>query len=165
MKLDQNVRDMVGAEGKECLVFVLGDQEYGIDILSVQEIRGHDSQHITTIVDMPTFIKGITNLRGIIVPIIDLRVKFNLARVQYTDQTVVIILNIYDRVIGVVVDGVSDVVNLQPDQIKEAPQFHASMSAQYLTGIGTMGERMIILMDIEKLMSDEDMALMEQAAV
>lgn len=165
MELTQKTPGQAETQGRECLIFILGDQEYGIDILRVQEIRGYDSQNITQIANMPDFIKGITNLRGVIVPIIDLRMKFNLDTVEYTPQTVVVILNIHNRVIGVVVDGVSDVLNLSQDQIREAPQFGSAISAQHLTGIGTVGERMLILVDIEKLMSSEDMAIIEQAAV
>ena len=154
--------ELADLETKECLIIVLGGQEYGIDILRVQEIRGYDSQNITAIANMPEFIRGITNLRGVIVPIIDLRVKFQLQDTGYTEQTVVVVLNLHDRVVGVVVDGVSDVVNLRPEQIREAPQFSAAISTQYLTGIGTLGERMLILIDIERLMSSQDMALIER---
>src|SRR3546814_14887354 len=100
----------------------LASQEYGIDILKVQEIRGYDSQSVTRIANVPSFVKGVTNLRGIIVPIVDMRIKFNLERVEYDHQTVVVILNLQTRVVGVVVDGVSDVLMLQPSQISAAPQ-------------------------------------------
>lgn len=148
--------------GKEHLVFVLNGQEYGIDILTVQEIRGYQEQSVTRIANVPEFIKGVTNLRGVIVPIVDLRIKFSLPRIDYDAQTVVVILNIGGRVVGVVVDGVSDVLMLQADQISDAPQFGSSaFSTEYLTGIGTVDERMLILVDIEKLMTSEEMELME----
>ena len=114
---------------------------------------------------MPSFVKGVTNLRGIIVPIVDMRIKFNLETVEYNHQTVVVILNLQTRVVGVVVDGVSDVLMLQAQQISAAPQFGTAFSTEYLTGIGTLGERMLILVDIEKLMTSEEMALVESAAV
>lgn len=148
---------------QECLIFTLGDQEYGIDILRVQEIRGYDIQKITEIANLSSFIKGIINLRGVIVPIIDLRMKFNLAKVEYNEQTVVVILNIQSRVIGVVVDGVSDVLILKTSQIQEAPRMGAAISTEYLTGIGTVGDRMLILVDIEKLLDSDDLALIENA--
>ncbi|HLU19149.1 MAG TPA: chemotaxis protein CheW [Pusillimonas sp.] len=151
--------------GKEFLVFTLANQEYGIDILKVQEIRGYDSQSVTRIANVPSFIKGVTNLRGVIVPIVDMRIKFNLENVEYNHQTVVVILNLASRVVGVVVDGVSDVLMLQPSQMSAAPQFGTAFSTEYLTGIGTVGERMLILVDIEKLMTSSEMALVEQVAM
>jgi purine-binding chemotaxis protein CheW len=145
--------------GQEFLVFTLGDEEYGIDILKVQEIRGYDQ--VTRIANTPEFIKGVTNLRGVIVPIIDLRVKFSQPDVEYNDNTVVIVLNLEHRVVGIVVDGVSDVLSLTQDQIRPAPEFAVTMSTEYLTGLGALGERMLILVDIEKLLSSEEMALMD----
>ncbi|MDF2784269.1 MAG: chemotaxis protein CheW [Pantoea eucrina] len=145
--------------GQEFLVFTLGDEEYGIDILKVQEIRGYDQ--VTRIANTPEFIKGVTNLRGVIVPIIDLRVKFSQPDVEYNDNTVVIVLNLEHRVVGIVVDGVSDVLSLMHEQIRPAPEFAVTMSTEYLTGLGALGERMLILVDIEKLLSSEEMALMD----
>ncbi|HLS17355.1 MAG TPA: chemotaxis protein CheW [Paenalcaligenes sp.] len=147
---------------QEFLVFVLNEQEYGIDILKVQEIRGYQEQSVTRIANVPPFVKGVTNLRGVIVPIIDMRIKFNLPDVKYDNQTVVVILNVADRVIGVVVDGVSDVLTLAAEQISDAPQFGSSaFSTEYLVGIGTIDERMLILVDIEKLITSEEMELVE----
>jgi len=149
-------------EGRELLTFTLGSEEYGIDILKVQEIRGYDT--VTTIANAPEFIKGVINLRGIIVPIVDMRIKFKLGSVTYNETTVVIILNIAKRVVGMVVDGVSDVIALKPEQIKAAPEFGASLDTRYLQGLGTVDERMLILLDIEKLMTSRDMELAERAA-
>ncbi|QPR26868.1 chemotaxis protein CheW [Edwardsiella hoshinae] len=145
--------------GQEFLVFTLGDEEYGIDILKVQEIRGYDQ--VTRIANTPAFIKGVTNLRGVIVPIIDLRVKFSQQDVSYNENTVVIVLNFSLRVVGIVVDGVSDVLSLSADQIRPAPEFAVTLSTEYLTGLGALGERMLILVDIEKLLSSEEMALVD----
>ncbi|AIR86549.1 chemotaxis protein CheW [Erwinia sp. S63] len=145
--------------GQEFLVFTLGDEEYGIDILKVQEIRGYDQ--VTRIANTPEFIKGVTNLRGVIVPIIDLRVKFAQQDVEYNENTVVIVLNLEHRVVGIVVDGVSDVLSLMQEQIRPAPEFAVTMSTEYLTGLGALGERMLILVDIEKLLSSEEMALVD----
>lgn len=146
----------------EFLSFTLGKEEYGIDILSVQEIRGYDA--VTAIANTPEFIKGVINLRGIIVPIVDMRIKFKLGSITYDEFTVVIILNIAKRVVGMVVDGVSDVLTLSPEQIKPAPEFGATFDTQYLMGLGTVDERMLILVDIEKLMVSSDMELMEKIA-
>ena len=156
-------REKSETAGQEYLVFTLATQEYGIDILKVQEIRGYDAQSVTRIANVPSFIKGITNLRGVIVPIVDMRIKFNLDSVEYNHETVVVILNLESRVVGVVVDGVSDVLILQASQISAAPNFGTAFSTEYLTGIGTIDERMLILVDIEKLMTSEEMQLVEQA--
>ena len=150
------------ATGSEFLSFTLGKEEYGIDILKVQEIRGYDA--VTAIANTPEFIKGVINLRGIIVPIVDMRIKFHLGKVEYDQFTVVIILNVAGRVVGMVVDGVSDVITLGPEQIKPAPEFGSAIDTQYVMGIGTVDERMLILVDIERLMTSRDMALVEQIA-
>ena len=146
---------------RELLTFKLGSEEYGIDILKVQEIRGYEA--VTAIANAPEFIKGVINLRGIIVPVVDMRIKFKLGNVTYNETTVVIILNVANRVVGMVVDGVSDVTTLKADEIKPPPEFGAGLDVKYLQGLGTVDERMIILVDIEKLMSSRDMELIETA--
>ena len=143
----------------EFLTFRLGQEEYGIDILKVQEIRGYAA--VTSIANAPAFIKGVINLRGTIVPIVDMRIKFNFGNVEYNSFTVVIILNIANRIVGIVVDSVSDVVTLQPDQIKAAPDFSSSLDTKYIMALGTVDERMLILADIEKMMTSSDMGLVE----
>ncbi len=146
---------------RELLTFTLGKEEYGIDILKVQEIRGYDA--VTTIANTPEFIKGVINLRGTIVPIVDMRIKFNLGNVEYNQFTVVIILNIAHRVVGIVVDGVSDVITLTADQLKPAPEFSSGLDTEYILGLGTVDQRMIIVVDIERLMTSHDMELVEVA--
>jgi len=150
----------VGADAREYLTFRLGKEEYGIDILKVQEIRGYDA--VTAIANAPEFIKGVINLRGTIVPIVDLRIKFNVGDAHYDAFTVVIILNIARRVVGVVVDSVSDVLTLLAAQIKPAPEFATTLNTQHILGLGTVDERMLILVDIEHLMTGADMALMDE---
>ena len=158
-----NVSKLAGEpSGQEFLVFTLGDEEYGIDILKVQEIRGYDQ--VTRIANTPSFIKGVTNLRGVIVPIVDLRVKFCQGDVDYNDNTVVIVLNLGQRVVGIVVDGVSDVLSLTAEQIRPAPEFAVTLSTEYLTGLGALGDRMLILVNIEKLLNSDEMALLDMAA-
>ena len=158
-----NVTKLAGEPtGQEVLVFTLGNEEYGIDILKVQEIRGYDQ--VTRIANTPSFIKGVTNLRGVIVPIVDLRVKFSQQDVEYNDNTVVIVLNLGQRVVGIVVDGVSDVLSLAAEQIRPAPEFAVTLSTEYLTGLGALGDRMLILVNIEKLLNSEEMALLDSAA-
>jgi purine-binding chemotaxis protein CheW len=145
----------------EFLTFRLGQEEYGIEILKVQEIRGYDS--ITQIANAPEFIKGVVNLRGIIVPIIDMRIKFRLGNANYDQFTVVIILNVAGRVMGIVVDGVSDVISLEAEQMRPTPGFGSVIDTEYIMGLGTVDERMLILIDIEKLMSSSDMGLVDQS--
>ncbi len=151
----------VESEGREFLSFRLGAEEYGIDILRVQEIRGWENP--TAIANTPAFIKGVINLRGIIVPIVDLRLKFNLGKANYDVFTVVIILSVAKRVVGIVVDAVSDVITLAPQQIRPAPEFGGALDTRFITGLGTAGERMLILADIERLMSSQDMQLVDHA--
>jgi purine-binding chemotaxis protein CheW len=147
---------------QEFLTFTLGQEEYAIDILRVQEIRGYDQ--VTAIANSPEFIKGVINLRGAIVPIIDLRIKFNLADITYDQFTVVIILNLMQRIIGVVVDSVSDVIALSDDAIKPPPEFGSSFNTEYLMGLATIEKRMLILVDIERLMSSGEMALLNETS-
>lgn len=161
MTSDTSTANTGASSGGEFLTFTLGHEEYGMDILKVQEIRGYDA--VTAIANTPAFIKGVINLRGIIVPIVDLRIKFNLSKVDYDQFTVVIILNLDTRVVGVVVDSVSDVLTLTPDQIKAAPPLSTSLDTRYIMGLGTVDQRMLILVDIEKLMGVKDMELMEEA--
>jgi purine-binding chemotaxis protein CheW len=147
---------------QEYLTFTLGPEEYAIDILKVQEIRGYEKP--TTIANAPAFIKGVINLRGTIVPVVDLRIKFQVGKAEYTPFTVVIILNIAERVVGIVVDGVSDVTSLRPDQIRPAPEFAATVDTRYIQGLTTLEERMLIVVDITRLMLSSEMALMDEAA-
>ncbi len=149
------------AAGREFLTFRLGAEEYGIEILKVQEIRGWEIP--TAIAGTPDFIKGVINLRGTIVPIVDLRLKFGLEKASYDEFTVVIILSVARRVVGIVVDAVSDVITLLPQQMRAAPEFGSAVDARFITGLGTVGERMLILADIERLMTSRDMQLVDQA--
>jgi len=144
----------------EFLTFRLGSESYGIEILKVQEIRGYETP--TAIANAPSFIKGVINLRGVIVPILDLRIKFQLGQANYDDFTVVIILNVASRVVGVVVDSVSDVLTLATDSIRPTPEFASStFDTKYITGLATVDDLMLILVDIEKLMTGADMALVD----
>jgi len=143
--------------GGEFLTFRLGAEEYGIDILKVQEIRSYEQP--TRIANAPSFVKGVVNLRGVIVPIVDLRVKLGCDSAEYNDFTVVIVLNVRGRVVGAVVDSVSDVLELAPGTIKPAPEMNSAVDTSFITGIGSIQDRMLILMDIEALMSSADMGL------
>lgn len=156
------LQDHEKGAGNEFLAFTLGNEEYGLDILRVQEIRGYEP--VTRIANSPAFIKGVVNLRGTIIPVVDMRIKFSLGEPTYDQFTVVIILNIAGRVVGMVVDSVSDVTTLTPEQVKPAPEIGTVFDTEYLIGLGTIGERMLILVDIDKLMSSADMGLIEKIA-
>lgn len=142
---------------REYLTFRLDQEEYGIDILKVQEIRGYEPP--TRIAHAPAFIKGVVNLRGTIIPIVDMRLKFNCSKAEYNSFTVVIILNLRNRVVGIVVDSVSDVMELSAESIRQAPDIESVIDNDCIMGLGSVGERMLILLDIEKLMSGLDMGL------
>ena len=146
----------------EFLTFVLGEEEYGVDILQVQEIRSYDA--VTRLPDAPDYIKGVINLRGVIVPVVDMRLKFRLAKAEYNALTVMIVLNVGGRVVGMVVDSVSDVVRLSGEQVRPVPEIGATIDRQFLTGIGTLDQRMLILLDIERLMGHETMGLVAAEA-
>ena len=148
---------------REVLVFVLGAEEYGVDILKVQEIRGYEK--VKPIPAAPAYLKGIIHLRGLVVPVIDLRIKFSLAEVRYDSFTVVVILRIAGRTIGMVVDGVSDVVQLSAADIKPAPQLGTVVDGSYIAGLAMPGERMVLLIDIEKFLSSTELSLLAAAAV
>jgi purine-binding chemotaxis protein CheW len=146
----------------EFLAFTLGAEEYGVDIQKVQELRGYDP--VTRIANAPAYIKGVVNLRGVIVPIIDLRIKLGLGTPSYDQFTVVIILTVCDKVMGIVVDSVSDVTTLAREQIKPPPELGMASDASYLTGLGTLGDRLLLLVDIDRLVSDAELAPLDLLA-
>jgi len=142
------------------LTFVLADEEYGVDILRVQEIKGWDS--VTQIPNTPEHVLGVLNLRGTIVPIIDLRLRFGLKKADYGPTTVIVVLRVEDsdgesRTMGLVVDAVRDVHNVSPDQMKDAPDFGGGFDARYVSGLATLDEKMIILLNIDRLLNASDL--------
>ena len=149
---DNTARD---AASGEYLSFTLGNEQYGVDILKVQEIRGYDQ--VTRVPDAPDYIKGVINLRGTIVPVIDLRLKLRLENASYDAFTVMIVLNVDQRVVGIVVDSVSDVIELAAEQIRPTPEFGAAVDTRFINGIGTQDDRMLILLDIETLLDTAEM--------
>lgn len=157
MSVMEKTRETASTGAREYLTFRLDQEEYGLDILKVQEIRGYESP--TRIANAPSFIKGVVNLRGTIVPIVDMRLKFNCSQAQYNTFTVVIILNLRHRVVGIVVDSVSDVMEITSESIRAAPDIESVIDSGCILGLGSVGERMLILLDIEKLMSSVDMGL------
>jgi len=146
---------------QEFLAFRLGTEEYGIHILQTQEIRNVET--LTRIANAPDYLKGVMNLRGVIVPVIDMRLRFNTGADHFDDSTVVIVLNIKGKVIGMIVDSVSDVVTLSRATIKPAPELGSTFSTDYILGLGDIEERMIILLDIEKLMSGPELGLISNS--
>lgn len=141
----------------EFLTFTLGEEHYGLDIMRVKEIRGYEA--VTKIANAPAFIKGVLNLRGDIVPIVDLRLKFAVGTATYDEFTIVIMLHIDERIVGIVVDAVSDVINIGTDEVKPPPQFGVAFDSQYLHGLVPLNENMIILLNIEKLISSQELSL------
>jgi purine-binding chemotaxis protein CheW len=157
----EKINEMTTSGAREYLTFRLDQEEYGIDILKVQEIRGYEPP--TRIANAPAFIKGVVNLRGTIVPIVDMRLKFGCSKAEYNTFTVVIVLNLHQRIVGIVVDSVSDVMELAADNVKAAPDVESVIDSDSVLGLGSLGDRMLILLDIERLMSGADMGLAPDA--
>lgn len=147
---------------QEFLAFTLGQEEYGIDLRNVQELRGYET--VTQLANTPAYLKGVLNLRGTIVPIVDMRIKFDLGEPVYDQFTVVIVLNVRGRIMGIVVDGVSDVVALAADQLRPPPQMGAAVATDHLLGLGMLDDRMLILLDIDRLMDVDALNLAEKFA-
>jgi len=148
------------ADSREFLSFVLGDEHYALDIMSVKEIRGYEK--VTKIANAPDFIKGVINLRGDIVPIVDLRLKFNVGEATYNEFTIVIMLNVAERIVGIVVDAVSDVIRLADDEIRPPPEFGVAFDSRYLLGLVAIEDHMVILVNIERLISSDELGLIEK---
>lgn len=157
----ERINETTSAGAREYLTFRLDQEEYGIDILKVQEIRGYEPP--TRIANAPAFIKGVVNLRGTIVPIVDMRLKFGCSKAEYNSFTVVIVLNLRQRIVGIVVDSVSDVMELAADNVKAAPDVESVIASDAVLGLGSLGDRMLILLDIERLMDGADMGLTSDA--
>ena len=157
----EKINEMTTSGAREYLTFRLDQEEYGIDILKVQEIRGYEPP--TRIANAPAFIKGVVNLRGTIVPIVDMRLKFGCSKAEYNTFKVVIVLNLHQRIVGIVVDSVSDVMELAADNVKAAPDVESVIDSDSVLGLGSLGDRMLILLDIERLMSGADMGLAPDA--
>ncbi len=153
----EKINESRATGAREYLTFRLDQEEYGIDILKVQEIRGYEPP--TRIANAPAFIKGVVNLRGTIVPIVDMRLKFGCSKAEYNTFTVVIVLHLRQRVVGIVVDSVSDVLELAQENVKTAPDVVSVIDRDSILGLGSLGDRMLILLDIERLMDAADMGL------
>ena len=155
-------RDAAVVPTREYLAFRLGEEDYAIDILKVQEIRVFEA--VTKLPGAPDHIKGVINLRGLIAPVIDLRVKFGFKEAAYGPFTVVVVLYVHDRLVAIVADAVIDVVALTEDEIKPPPEFATSVNVEYVMGLGASGDHMLILLDIEKLVSSQELGLFDAEA-
>lgn len=153
-------QDHLHTESKEFLSFVLGDEHYALDIMAVKEIRGYET--VTKIANAPAFIKGVINLRGDIVPIVDLRIKFAVGEATYNEFTIVIMLNVFERIVGIVVDAVSDVIKLEDDEIRPPPEFGVAFDSKYLHGLAAVDENMVILVNIDSLISSDELGLFDK---
>lgn len=142
-------------DGSQFLTFQLGEELYGVDILRVQEIKGYTV--VTKIPNTPPHIKGVLNLRGTIVPIVELRTKFGMDTIDYTMFTVIVVVVVREKIMGLVVDAVSDVLNIDKKEIQPAPQFGAKVDVSFLNGIGKSGDKLIALLDMDRLLSDDDL--------
>ena len=158
----QDLETTVGQSGyatgelNQYLTFALGSEEYGIEILKVQEIKGYSS--ITHIPNAPPHVKGVMNLRGSVVPVIDLRAKFSMDAVEYSKFTVIIVVMVGHKVAGLVVDAVSDVLNIAVSDVRPAPDFGARCDTRFISGVVTMGEKLAVLLDMNKLLTEEEVA-------
>lgn len=152
-------------DGKQFLSFLLDEEEYGIDILRVQELRGWTA--VTHVPDMPAYLKGVLNLRGAIIPVIDLRERFGLPTLEYGPTTVVIVVKVdsgsCERVMGIIVDAVAETYTLTPDQIQPSPQIGGVINAEFIMGLVAQGEKMVVLMDIDELMNSDELAIESSA--
>jgi purine-binding chemotaxis protein CheW len=145
------------------LTFVLGDEQYGVEILKVQEIRGYSA--VTPIPNTPAHIKGVINLRGTVVPVVDLRTKFSMALAEYNKFTVIIVVTVGQKVTGLVVDAVSDVLDIPAVEMRVAPDLGASVDTRFISGVATIGERMTVLLDIDRLLSEDQVVALESLQI
>lgn len=157
LKHEQHSNDAIQ---QEFLTFVLGSENYALDIMTVKEIRGYEA--VTKIANAPPYLKGVLNLRGDIVPIVDLRIKFNVGQASYNEFTIVIMLIVDQRIVGIVVDEVSDVIKVNVGDIKPPPEFGAAFDSAYLHGLASINDDMIILVNIQKLISSDELGLIDK---
>lgn len=150
-----NQQNGLATDENQFLTFQLGSELYGVDILRVQEIKGYTA--VTKIPNTPPHIKGVLNLRGTIVPIVELRTKFGMPTIEYTMFTVIVVVVVKEKVMGLVVDAVSDVLDISRKDIQPAPEFGTKVDVSFVNGIGKSGEKLVALLDMDRLLSDGDM--------
>ncbi len=163
--MDQAVKVMVEREGKY-LTFTLADEEYGIGILKIKEIIG--MMPVTTVPQTPDFVKGVINLRGKVIPVMDLRLRFGMEAIDYTERTCIIVVEIEGNTgtiqIGIVVDSVSEVLNIKGEDIEDTPTFGTKLNTDYILGMAEMEGGVKILLDIDRVLSEGEIAILESAA-
>lgn len=152
---------VVTGEGDQYVTFLLGEEEYGLGILAVQEIIGFS--RITHVPHLPDFIKGVINLRGTVVPVIDLRLKFGLGQAEYNNHTCIIVVRLADRIMGMIVDVVSEVINLPDGSVEPPPPFGTNIKADFVKGMGKVGDRLLIVLDMDKVLSSEELSAIVNA--
>lgn len=155
MNMTTSTADYTG-DVNQYLTFCLGEEEYGIEILKVQEIKGYSA--ITYIPNTPPHIKGVMNLRGTVIPVVDLRAKFSMPAVDYNKFTVIIVVTVGEKILGLVVDAVSDVLNIAPGEVRPAPDFGARVDTKFISGVASLNDKLAVLLDIHKLLSEDDLA-------
>lgn len=148
------------AEANQFLTFILAEETYGLDILKVQEIRGWSQ--VTQIPNAPTYIRGVINLRGEIVPILDVRRRFSMDEIEFTQTTVVIVVNVQERTIGMVVDGVSDVIDLPEEELRPAPEFGSAIDSSFVSGLASIEEKMVIILNVDEMLKGCDLLKIDQ---
>ncbi|MGD2149503.1 MAG: chemotaxis protein CheW [Desulfobacterales bacterium] len=163
--MDQAIKVMEEREGKY-LTFTLADEEYGIGILKIKEIIG--MMPITTVPQTPEFVKGVINLRGKVIPVIDLRLRFGMESIDYTERTCIIVVEMDGTVgtvqIGIVVDSVSEVLNIKGEDIEDTPTFGTKLDTNYILGMAKMGGGVKILLDIDRVLNSKEISVLEKAA-
>lgn len=148
-------------DGSQYLTFTLGQEEYALEILKVQEIKGYSA--VTPIPNTPRYIKGVMNLRGTIIPVVDLRSKFSMPEAEYNQFTVIVVVTVGTKIMGLVVDAVSDVLNIPKRDIQETPDFGGQVDARFISGMAKAGEKLVVLLDIERILGGDDMAALGTA--
>ena len=148
-------------DGSQYLTFRLGEEEYGVEILKVQEIKGYSA--ITPMPNTPRHLKGVMNLRGTIVPVVDLRAKFSMAEAEYNQFTVIIVVTVGAKVMGLVVDAVSDVLNIPKADIQPTPDFGAEVDVRFINGMAKAGEKLVVLLDIDRVLGGEEITALGSA--
>ena len=156
-----SINEDSGGTGNQFVTFMLAGEEYGVDIMRVQEIIGYC--RFTKIPNVADFIKGVLNLRGTVVPVVDLRIKFGMDEKEYDKYTVIMIVEVAGRVMGIIVDSVSDVVMLADEDIQPTPKFSTKIKTDFINGMGKQEDKFIILLDIDKVLSDEELEVVDAA--
>lgn len=146
-------------ESNQFLTFRLDEQEYGLELFKIQEIRGYAP--VTPIPNVPAHVRGVMNLRGTVLPVVDLRMKFRLPPIEYNKFTVIVIAVVAGKMVGLLVDAVSDVLNVSPDQLRAAPDFGAAVDTQFINGVFQTRDHLAVALNLERLLSETELAVSE----